>query len=240
MKQINTLIEKYIAAHELAWAPTTLKSERARLNAAADLIAAGPRSLYDNKVNTLKPYALKTLFIRIGDLETWAGRTWGYRAFITENARLFKHAYKRETLNVSIDQFTANISSIQDSNLRALAAGLLRNGLRISELSSYNKVDGVVVGKGGRVRRLLSPDALPDQHPDARTIRKLRQELGRCGLKPHTLRKGAATLLARAGMQSQDLLYVMGWNSLQTAASYLQPQQDEVLSKFANNVLGGV
>jgi hypothetical protein len=40
-------------------------------------------------------------------------------------------------------------------------------------------------------------------------------------------------------LRSEDLLYVMGWNSLQTAASYLQPLDDARLTSIANKVLGG-
>ena len=238
-KQMNNLINKYLEAHSLAWAPTTLKSERARLNNVCDLIAAGPGNLYQLKSLELGAYSLKTLFIRLADFETWANRHWGYKKFTTEQARLFKHVYTRERINVSIGQFTTSISGIEDQYLRTLASGLFQNGLRISELTSYDKGTGLVRGKGGKLRRLLKPDALPDLLPSSGQLRRLREELSRTNLKPHTLRKGAATLLARAGMQSQDLLHVMGWSSLETAASYLQPMQDDVLSKFANNVLGG-
>ena len=195
--------------------------------------------MYEAKVNQLGPYALKTLFIRLVDLESWAKRSWGYKQFVNEHARLFKHAYTKERFDVSVTELTANISSIQDTYIRTLAEGLFRNGLRISELSAFDKANRLVTGKGGKRRNLLAANSLPDRYPSARELRELRSELKRCGLKPHTLRKGAATLLARAGMQSQDLLHVMGWSSLQTAASYLQPQQDDVLAKFANNVLGG-
>ena len=234
------LIDRYINAHELAWAPTTLRSERARLNSVASLIASGPRVLYDAKVNELGPYTMRTLFIRLADLEDWANRGWGYKQFAEENSRLFKHAYKKERVNVSKDLITTSISSIEDNYLRSLADGLFRNGMRISELGSYNKDTGLVMGKGGRTRRLLAVDALPDTYPSARHISQLRAELKARGLKPHTLRKGAATLLARADMPIQDLMQVMGWSSMQTAASYLQPQSDEKLATFANNILGGV
>jgi integrase len=238
-KQMTNLIEKYITAHSLAWAPTTLTSERARLNAVANLIASGPRALYDARHECMKPYALKTLFIRLSDFETHTGRNWGYRRFMKENARLFKHAYTKEAFNVSRDQITTLLLSIESQPVRELAVAVLRNGLRYAELCSFDKTRGLVVGKGGKVRNLLAPELLPDQHPSKRQLGELRRELGRIGIKPHMLRKAAATLLARGGMRSEDLLRVMGWSSLQTAASYLQPQQDAELARFASRVLGG-
>jgi len=238
---MQTLIDQYLKAHALAWAPSTLKSEQARLNAVASLIESGPDALYKAKHKVLKTYALKTLFIRLVDFERWANKSndWGYQRFVQENARLFKHAYKKENVNVTKDHITAAIHGIENETSRALATALFRNGLRISELQNYDKFLRLVTGKGGKVRNLLSPDVLPVNYPNIRDIRRLRADLKRVGLKPHTLRKAAATLLTRGGMQSQDLMYVMGWSSLQTAASYLQPQQDEKLANLANNILGG-
>jgi len=237
--QINKLIESYLTAHTLAWAPTTLRSERARLNAVAHLIPQGAAHLYEQKQATLKPYALKTLFIRLADFELHVNKPWGYRQFMQENARLFKHVYTREAINVSKDNISTLLSQLGSDSLVTLGFAVLRNGLRISELQSYDKASGMVVGKGGRARRLLAASLLPDNRPSAREVADFRAALKKVGLKPHTLRKAAATLLARGGMQSQDLLHVMGWSSLQTAVSYLQPQQDDKLAAFANNVLGG-
>lgn len=241
INSMNKHIASYLKAHELAWAPSTLKSERARLNSVADILTNGPEAVYKIKSAELKPYALKTLFIRLADFDEHQRLNIGFKAFMKENARLFKHAYvKEQTGHGSINQVSNLLADIQSDRIRALATGILRNGLRISELTTYSKSTGLVVGKGGRVRRLLAPEALPDQLCSEREVRELRRELKRLGLKPHTLRKAAASALARdGGLRSEDLLYVMGWNSLQTAASYLQPLDDARLTDIANKVLGG-
>lgn len=238
---MTKLIDNYLNAHQLAWAPTTLKSERSRLLAVSSIIASGPRAMYEAKSAELKPYALKTLFIRLTDLERWANRSWGYGAFMQENARLFKHVYTKELTNHgSISQISALLSQIPNDHLRTLAFGLLRNGMRISELTSYDKRTGLVVGKNRRRRHLLSPSSLPDQHCSARDLTALRRELRKLGLKPHTLRKAAASALAREGrLSAEDLMRAMGWSNIQTAASYLQPLNDEKISAVANSVLGG-
>jgi integrase len=236
---MKKLINSYIEAHKLAWSPATLKSERSRLNSIASHISKGPDYLYNYSLERFKPYAIKTLFIRVADFERWSNKTWGYSNFITKNARLFKHAYTRSTKNYGDTlELTSLLSGIADRDLRELAFGIFRNGLRISELRSYDKSTGLVRGKGGRERRLLAPKDLPDQFCSLRELRNLRKELKRLGLKPHDLRKASASILGRKGqLRMEDLMQVMGWSSLQTAASYLQPLTDEKLAEIAAQVL---
>lgn len=236
MENTRKLIEDYIKAHENAWAPSTLKSERARLNAVADRVTSvAPLALYDELAAAGRsPYSIKTLFIRLADLYTWANLDNKWRRFVDENARLFKYAYKREQVNIDYTSAKARIAAIKDKEVRALAFDMLRSGMRASE--ALNRTGAFVEGKGGKVRRVFTQGGLPGQ---ALTYSRLYKELRSVGLKPHTLRKLAATELARAGLQAQDLMEVFGWNNIATAQWYLQPLAGELLEQKIAEVFNG-
>ena len=233
----NEHIKSYIESKRLAWAPASLRSEASRLHARLADLNLGPQALYEQTSTTLKPYAVKTLFVRAGELYAHAHpeSVNPFKQFVKTNARLFKNAYTKERLNVSFEEAKARIERITDDGARTAARAMLQSGLRAHELLKYDG-SGSIIGKGDKLRTvyLQSFSGLPE----GLTYSAVHSALKAVGLKPHTLRKLAATQLVRAGFQAQDLMAVMGWSSMQTATSYIQPESDEQLKRRVMEVLG--
>lgn len=224
------LIGDYIDYHKSAWAETTLKKEAARLRAVAPELSKSPEELFTFcQEKGLKPYTIKTLFVRLAHFETWAlekGKLRvpkGYKEFKARHARVFKAAYKREELSVSFEEARERLAKIECAESRRLGMALLGTGLRIHELWS---VEGdKVTGKGGRVRHVFQPIERP------RISRsKLEKDLKAVGLKAHTLRKLFATRVAQSGVRPEDLCEIMGWTNIETAYFYLQPAARSALA----------
>lgn len=227
-------IEQYLKAHELAWSSNTLRSERARLlTRAKDLERLSPDQLYGLLAKEgLSSYSIKTTFIRIKDFYRWAGLGDNYARFMEENARLFKNAYKKERIEITYQEAKELINKIEDEAIRNLALDILRSGMRAQE--ALTRSGSEVIGKGGKRRHVFV--ANPLRTPGNVNYTNLYRALRKVGLKPHTLRKLAATELARRGLQAHDLCEVFGWSNINTAQNYLQPLTQEKIGKLINEV----
>ncbi len=221
---MRDLIEQYLADHKTAWAETTYKTERSRLMSVSGLIKDGPEVLFEEVSKVMKPYSIKTLFIRIVKFETWVGKETTYRDYLTKHRNRFKHAYKKEDIDVSYDEALRRIDSLP-AGYREFAHGLISTGLRISE--AYSVENGRVVGKGGKSRRVFGSVETNGISKSA-----FAAALKAIGLKPHTLRKLCATRIADRGASPADLCRIFGWSSIATAYAYLQPADDNRLQEM--------
>jgi len=244
---MEALIHAYLQAHGNAWAPTTLRSEKFRLLANVALISANdPEAAFKHlsTVRMAKPYAIKTFFIRVSDFYRWAielGKLHGpnqWRLFMETNARLFKNVYVKEDVNETYDSALAKIRTIGDPTIQRLALQMLASGARSSEILALDS-SNMVIGKGGKARRLFLPAALSGGHGSEGvqkvTYRKLYSELKKVGLKPHTLRKLFTTKLVRSGLDLFEVMQATGHSSVQSLQSYVQEaRRDELETKIKN------
>lgn len=225
-------IDLYIQSKRLAWSKTTQKSERARLVANLHLINQGPENLV--KVAHLKPYSLKTLFLRAGELADYCKHTPNlYKDYLKTNALHFKHAYERVNVQLSYQEASAQVAKIADPAAKKVAQAILASGLRAHEALRYDG-SGEIMGKGSKKRPVFIEENLLSE---GLTYDKLYRELKAVGLKPHDLRKLAATRLVEAGLREADLMTVFGWSSIQTASYYLQAKNKNELKALVNSAL---
>ncbi len=211
-------IEAYLKAHESAWAPSTMKSERSRLTQLAPLLHLDPAEVFSRlQTKGMKPYTIKTAFIRVMNLERWARIQPRFAEYMRTHGRRFKHLYVKEEVKVTYEDAMARINNLEE-RARRHACSILCTGVRLSE--SYNIDDGQVVGKGGKTRKVFGQIEV--------TVPKstLQKALKEVGLKPHTLRKLCATRLAENGATPADLCKIFGWSSISTAYQYLQAKDD--------------
>lgn len=224
-------MKEYLKYHQHAWSTTTLKAEEARLHKYLHLASTEPSSAYADLMHTLKPYTIKTLFIRLSHFNQWRidqGLEDGpnkYKQFMKMHANKFKHVYTKTPVLLDYHSALRAISSLADQATRDTAEFLLKSGLRISE--AYKVKDGQVTGKGGKPRPVyVTP-------PTTLVSKKvLREALSSIGLKPHDLRKLCATNLARNGADPATLCKAMGWSSISTAYRYLQPLDDNKIKEL--------
>jgi hypothetical protein len=230
--RLSGLIEEYLADFQLAWAPSTLKTERARLNALRAFLDLEPKEAYLKLSAKLRPYTLKVTFGRLANFEGWAiekGYLQGpnkFRAFYKSHANLFKHAYRREVVGITFDEARELIlKELTDSQVRAKALDLLKTGMRFTESLTEDK-NNEIVGKGAKVRKVYRDGPAASWEASYQTFRR---KLAEIGLKPHTLRKLCASKLGAEGAKEMDLLEIMGWESIQTASRYLQAKRESEL-----------
>lgn len=242
---MSNIIDAYISHKELAWSKTTLRSERYRLRQIKEEEELyDPRAAYLRLRDKLKPYTLKTLFIRLSALHDWLIQNGTsnnsinpYKQFLKENAGAFKAAYKKEEVELSYSDVVERLGRIKKQDVREHALHMLYTGMRFSE--SLTESNGYVLGKGAKMRRLfgLNGKAAPMYTHSYDTFRR---ELKKVGVKPHTLRKLFATELVRKGITAPDLMRILGWSSMQTATSYLQARRDSELDLFVKEVINHV
>lgn len=221
---MRELISQYLEDKESAWALSTWKSEKARLNSIADQLDKTPAQLHSwCKAQGLKSYTIKTLFIRLTDFEKWAEADWGYQKYMKTHRNRFKHAYQKEEIKITYEAAVAHISNLRNNSpASSHALGLIQTGLRLNE--SYGLAGDAVRGKGGKTRKIFGRiEATVSKSTLARRLKEI-------GLKPHTLRKLCATRLADRGATAADLCKVFGWSSISTAYQYLQAKDDEKLA----------
>jgi integrase len=219
---MKNLIKPYLEDHETAWAPTTLKSEKSRLNKLAPHLNLSPKDLHQLlKEQGKAPYTIKTIFIRLADMEKWGKLEPKFQAYIEKHQNRFKHAYQKTEVRLSFEEASERLGALPEP-YRSMGMGLLKSGLRISE--AYKVEDGKVEGKGGKVRKVFG-DIIKTSVPRSTFSRKLKA----VGLTPHTLRKLCATRLADKGATAADLCKVFGWTDIKTAYQYLQGKDDERL-----------
>ena len=228
-------VNQYIESKALAWSPATRRSELARLRKALPSIsAAGPLATYQALKDTCKPYTLKTLFIRIGELSTYVNQdAAGFKQFIRDHALLFKNAYTRTKVGLTFQEALMLIETALEGGEREAAKLMLTTGLRVHEALKYDG-SGTVLGKGAKKRPVFSSSSISEPTSYFRIYRKL----AKIGLKPHDLRKLAATELAASGeLNEADLMEVMGWSNIATASSYLQPSKHLTLNEKVARLL---
>lgn len=218
---LSQKIEAYLKDHETAWSYTTLKSERARLASARAQLDHGPERLYEwARSQSMKPYSIRTLFVRVCGLEAWVGTSTSYRSWFRKHKNTFKHVYTRNEVGIPRVEAIKRIEQL-DEHTRETALSLLTTGLRISEMQRAK--EGSVVGKGGKRRKVYG--TIKASVP----VWELRAKLKTVGLKPHDLRKLCATELALRGATAADLCQIMGWSSITTAFRYLEPREEHKL-----------
>jgi len=237
---MKKLIDQYLESKKLAWEESTLLSEAKRLNAHINGIAVGPERYFQELSQKLKPYTIKTVFIRLSHFEQWAadqgllGFAPRFGAFMRTNRNLFKSVYHKEELDVSFTEAKRLILGIKDELLKAKALQLLCTGARWSESFTLD-AQGYVVGKGRKRRKLFNATQVNWPYTYQHFITRLKDETG---LKPHSLRKLFATNLVDQGVKEADLLKIMGWSSIVTASSYLQSKKEGELGLFIKNAIG--
>lgn len=217
-----------------------MKSEMSRLLKTAPHLDSRPQTLFN--ALRLSPYSRLTTWIRVVNYWDWLiheGLTPGpnpYKIFMSTNRNAFKQVYKRKEINLSYEQVKEKIEQINHPETRHRALQILCNGLRWHESTQQENIaNGKVVGKGGKLRPLYGPQIEEKHYQISYSV--FRKHLATVGLKPHDLRKVFATKLAQAGLAEADLLKVMGWSSILTAQSYLQPQRDEALRQLVKGAV---
>jgi hypothetical protein len=225
------LITAYVKSKEHAWADSTKRDEAYRLRTVDHTLLDNPAKQFNALAEKLAPYTMKTMFIRLTDFYDWykPNEVNPYRKFRKVNARLFKNAYKKEVLNVTFKDAAEKIRTIEDREVREKALFDLRVGTRFFESSEID-ADRIITGKGGKRRPLLAPDTI-EIPTYQRSYSTYRSRLSEVGLKPHTLRKLTVNQLLEAGLPLKDVMFVMGWASLQTVTSYAQSLDEKTLQE---------
>lgn len=230
---MKTLIKQYIESKSLAWSPNTLRSEQHRLSAVADLLSLDAAEFYKSVNKLYKPYSVRTLMQRAAKFKEYHNDT-SYSDFIHTNARLFKNVYTKKIVNFTFEEAKRRVNNIENMAAKEAAMLMLTTGMRVHEALKYDG-SGKVVGKGAKERVVFSSNTVSQYITYSEVYRQLKA----VGLKPHDLRKLAATELARAGFKEADLMAVMGWSNIQTASNYLQPMQQADMQIKIQGVLGG-
>lgn len=231
---MTKLIEDYIASKKDSWSPSTQSSERYRLRGIEFEMLTDPELLWKHLADKkLKPYAVKTAFIRAGELLEFAMSIGAIKAgqnklkfWMNANANKFKHAYKPKAVSISFEDALKLIATMPDEENRTEAERLLFTGLRVSERADEN---GQVTGKGGYHREVpIAKELGPSSYTSNRTT--LYRHLKKLGLTPHMLRKLSATKFAECGGDIPDLMKQFGWRSTQMAAIYVQAQKQKEIN----------
>lgn len=230
---MNTEITSYIQSKANAWSASTLRSEHNRLLAVSCSLSLTAEAFYLRYKSVYTPYSLKTLMIRVSKFKEFQG-DFSYKAFMQSNARLFRYVYTFKAVGITYEDALSKIKTIEHPETRQIAILMLTTGMRIHEALKYDG-SGTIIGKGGKPRRVFSATAAPKNL----TYIQVYRELTRIGLKPHDLRKLAASKLAVSGLSEADLMEVMGWNNIQTASKYLQPLLEDRLKRKVQEALNG-
>lgn len=212
------------------WAPTSIKSESSRLNKILPYLSTTDAFILSRHLEQAGKggYTIKTTLIRASEFLKFLGyQDNPYSRYLYSNRKQLQGVYKPERLTVTFEEARARILTIPNRDTRQLALFILHSGLRSTEALSYQQGTGFVVGKGSRERAVFNAQLAPTVKG---TYLALYLALKKVGLKPHMLRKLAATKLAASGFKDADLLKVMGWTTMQTAAIYLQPAADAELA----------
>jgi integrase len=238
-------IEKYIESKRHSWAKTTIYTETSRLMAHSELANIDPlKAFVQLRDGGMKVYSIKTTLMRIADYYQWLidnnHKPTGpnpFKIFFKTHANLFKYSYQPERLEITYAEAQERIESIEDESLRAAARQLLESGLRSCELKTISHEQ--VIGKGGKPRDVfLSPDLKTFRYRGS--YAQIYYALKKVGLKPHMLRKLCATEFSRQdGVTNVDVKESFGWNSMETAARYLQPQVTERRAAMFRKSSGG-
>lgn len=223
---MKALVNSYIEAKRLAWSDTTIRSERYRLASVTQALDGNPLTLWGH-LSELKPYSRLTSWVRVCSFWDWLiarGYKKGinpYVSFKKENQRVFKGSYVRASANFSTREVLTKIQQIKCSESHSKARQLLQTGMRYTE--SFTLQDGIVVGKGGKRRRVFT-DEIPGK-VFTKSYSHFRRQLAEVGLKPHDLRKVFLTELVEKGANEFELCALAGWSNLNTASSYIRTDE---------------
>lgn len=229
---MNNLIQAYVSAHTQAWSASALRTEPAKLRAMVTALTGEPQALWAFlDQGNYGRYTRVTYWSRVVNFWDWMidqGHKEGpnpYKSWRRMNARLFKHTYERRQPDISYGEAKRRIDTIGDREIREACQFLLEGATRYCELATHNPEERTVIGKGGKLRKIyteLVPRYQGGYHRIYRALRSI-------GLKPHDLRKLGVSKFRDAGLREEDLCEVMGWESFETARSYLKPKsQDEI------------
>lgn len=231
-------IKQYLNSRKNCWAKNTLKSESARLNT-LPLPLPQPKDLYLILQEKLSLYSLLTTWTRIISLIDWliseeiiSGPN-EYKKFKEKNKRYFKNVYLKSIPTLSFETAVKRIECLPNPAVRNKALQLIYSGMRWSESFTLSP-QGLIVGKGGKVRQVHSPLEAPFPYSYA----TFRRHLASIGLKPHDLRKLALNKIVEAGADPFQLAMIAGWNSIETARSYIQSNPDK-LKKLVKRAFHG-
>lgn len=241
------LIEDYLKDRKGSWAPSTLRSERHRLRGVASLLNGDAEALWQ-ALQDKKPYTRTTVITRVRAFYDW-GMTHEnplirarfplsfnpYTKWAEKNFKLIQKSavYEKRIPKIRLADAKARLALISDPAVRQKALNLLDGGLRYFEEEKVK--DGKVKGKGGKSRSVFMDGELSEFDGCYDTFRR---QLARVGFKPHDLRKIAATAFARSGMDLLTLCQLMGWDSPETAKSYLQEHEDDELKALVKKAKG--
>ncbi len=236
-EQFQHLVDEYIESKTGSWSEATMKSERSRLRNLEPKFLTDPKALYEclKHIRGLKPYAIKTTFIRVGELAEYAieakaikdGKN-KVKEYLRAQANLFKGAYKPKVVSLTWEEALSKIQGLEYEEDRKRALELLFTGMRWNE--SENFKDGQVKAKGGDTRNVSLARGI--EHVEyASHYTTFYRALKKVGLTPHMLRKLAATKATEQGADVADLMARFGWKSAQTAFLYVQSRKQKELDE---------
>lgn len=242
------LIENYLASKQNSWSETTKLKEGYRLRKVSSLIDGNPDVLW-NGIQPLAPYTRVTTWTRVAAFYSHAfpGKENPYETWRKTNQNYFKNTYDKKQVPFTYEEAIEKIQQIKEEGSRQLALTIIKSGTRWCESQQpYGR--GYLVGKGGKRR--------PDFRPPCSSLRPnstastgdetsvhdgpgqlisyahFWAQLRAVGIKPHELRKLAASKASRNGAKPEDLCEIFGWQSFETARRYLQPLETDDLRKL--------
>ncbi len=232
-------VGRYITSKQGSWSTASTRSESSRIHTMLPFISSsnGER-LYEKLISDGKqPYTVKTSIIRASNfLDYLEVATNPYKKMLKEQRNRFKNSYIPERISLTFEEAQYKLKEITNKEHRDMAFFILFSGLRAKEALKYDG-SGWIMGKGARMRRVFNSELLPKVSKPIKYL-DFYDSLRAVGLKPHTLRKLAATELVKKGFKITDLMHVMGWKSMQTASIYLQPASDLELEGRVKQAMG--
>ncbi len=231
---MKSALHDYLDSMKLAWAPSTLQSEGARLSAVEHVLDGDPDHLWQHmEKNEMKPYARLTTWIRVSHywdhlIQKNLQPNNPYRAFKAKNARLFRHTYTPKKPEMTYEDAKARIHQIKDPSIRRRAFEIIGSGTRWTESCTHS--NGSVRGKGSKDRPVYVPEVSGPAFVG--TYQTFRRALASVGLKPHDLRKLFLTKLVEMGANEFELMEAAGWTSLAPAKSYINVNRDALKARI--------
>lgn len=218
-------IAKYVEEQKNALSPSTARSTRYTLQGVAAQLDGNPETLWSYLTKNQGAYTRVTTWTRVSKFWDWLqegkgdGQRNPYSDWRKRNARSFRHTYVRRPAQITFSDAKARLKRLSDPAARKKALELLFSGMRLTESGTYE--NGVVVGKGGKRREVLSMPHVEGPAFDKSDM-TFRRRLHAVGLKPHDLRKILANHLhKKGGLTEFDLCETFGWEDIDTARSYI-------------------
>lgn len=236
---MNKLIQQYLAYKSNVWSKTTLRSETYRLASVSSILNLAPMEVYTALSKDLGRYSVLTTWIRIVSFLEWCsnqvegqpGKTQeitqsakAFRAFRTENPRLFSGCYTRKAPKISYSEAKNRILKLR-TPFKEKALQLLETGMRFGESGTLD--NSVVIGKGNKRRQIFLGEIKDIVEVDYNLFYR---ELRKIGLKPHDLRKLFASQLVDNGANEFQLTQIMGWENINTAQAYIRTDHKKLES----------